>query len=154
MEQIVEKEKKSFFRILLVLLGLVFLVNGLIMILDKFTHKYPYLTTIISIFLVTIACGFLLIRYLSKISYLVIGDYLVFSRIIGKRQFEILRVGLDELFFIDKKSKDNDYKKPLFNFTVDDENIYVGKYKREGKKFSFLFSPNEEFLRELRKNIK
>lgn len=154
MEQIVKREKKSFIRVFLVFIGLVLLVDLTITVLNRFTHKLPYVTTIVTIGLVTLACGFLLIRYFSKLSYLIIGDYLVFSRIIGKREFEILRVGLDELYFVGKEGEDKEYKKPLFNFTLNSTNTYVGKYRRDGKEISFLFAPNKDFLRELNKHIK
>ena len=153
MEQIIKREKKSFFRIVLVLLALVLLVNTVIMFLDKITKKMPYLTTLISIGLVTLACGFIIIRYMSSISYLILGDYLIFNRIIGKREFEILRIELRELFFVGKESEDKEYKKPLFNFSLDREDKYIGKYRRDGKVYSFLFSPNEEFLKELKKSL-
>ena len=153
MEEIVEREKKSFFKILLVLLGLVFLVDLVISLLNSFNTRLPYLTTLIAIGLVTIACGFVILRYMSRISYSLSQDYLVFSRLIGKRAYEIIRIPIAEIYFVGKESEDSKKRRPLFDLSLDGEK-YVCKYRREGKEYSIIFSPSKKFLDSLSSMLK
>lgn len=151
MEEVLEKEKQSFFKLVLVVLGMVLGLSFLIGILDNFKGRFPYLTTMLVIGLVVLACGFILVTYLSQLVYLLTEDYLVFSRRIGRKDYEILRVALDELYFIGGGPDDLEGKKPLYDFGLDGGDKCLGKYRREGKTFTFLFSPSEEFLRALNK---
>ncbi len=65
--------------------------------MDKFTQDFPYITTIVTIFLVVIFCSYILIKYFSKYLYVIANEQIVFYMVIGKRKFETLRIDLQNL---------------------------------------------------------
>lgn len=158
MEQIVENKNKSGIKTFFIIILFVVLIDLIIFIMDKFTQDFPYITTIVTIFLVVISCSYILIKYFSKYLYVIANEQIVFYMVIGKRKFETLRIDLQNLVDIkpyknkSKKSKTNpDYK---FIFDGTEDSIYIGRYKNGEDINSFLFSPNEKILKKLKRSEK
>lgn len=151
MEQIVERKDKSTIRIFLIVIGFVIFIDIVIFIMNRYTSSFPYMTTIITIFLVVISCIYILTKYFSKYSYTLEGKQLIFNRIIGKRRFEMLRIDYKDLIYIKPYNKNMQDEKYSYNFTFDKskEGVYIGKFKGNNKIISFLFNPNETILKEL-----
>lgn len=149
MEQIIERKNKSVIKTFLVIILFAILIDFIIFIMNKFTNVLPYITTIITVFLVVISCSYILIKYFSKYSYTLTKEQLIFNRLIGKRKFEMLRIDLEDIIDIKtyKTQEKTNYK---FIFDKSGDNIYICRYKTEKGINSFLFSPNEKFLRELK----
>ncbi len=156
MEQIVERDKKPTIRIFLVVIGSVVFIDLIIFIMNKFNQRFPYISTLITIALVVLSCSYILIKYFSKYSYTLEEEYLVFHRIIGSKRFEMLRVHYSDLIGILPKGKVNNLKKPSYKFIFDKnpDLIYIGKFKNNGERKTFLFSPNERLLEHLKKAMK
>ena len=149
MEQLIEKKHKSTVKTFLIIILFVVLIDFIIFIMNKFTNTLPYITTILTVFLVTISCSYILIKYFSKYAYVLNGEQLIFNRFIGKRKFEILRIDLEDIVEIKpyKTQEKTNYK---FIFDTAENNIYIGRYKTINGVNSFLFSPNEKILKELK----
>lgn len=151
MEQIIEKKNKSTVKTFLVIILFAILIDFIIFIMNKFTNVLPYVTTIITMFLVVVSCSYVLIKYFSKYSYILTKEQLIFNRLIGKRKFEMLRIDLEDIIDI-KLYKNNEKTNHKFIFDEVENNIYVCRYKTDKDINSFLFSPNEKFLKELRRS--
>lgn len=151
MEQIVKRKDKSSIKTFFVIILFVILIDFIIFIMNRYTENLPYITTILTIFLVVIACSYILIKYFSKYSYTLDKQQLIFHRVIGKRKFEMLRIDLINLIdiepYIEKSNKNPNYK---FIFDEQGDNIYIGRYKSDKCINTFLFSPNEEILKGLK----
>lgn len=151
MEQIIEKKNKSAIKTFLVIILFAILIDFIIFIMNKFTNTLPYITTILTVFLIVISCSYILIKYFSKYSYILTKEQLIFNRVIGKRKFEMLRIDLENIIDIKlyKNNKKTNYK---FIFDTSEDNIYIGRYKTDKGINNFLFSPNEKILKELKRS--
>ncbi|HFL3828652.1 TPA: hypothetical protein ACG3RW_004021 [Clostridioides difficile] len=153
MEQLVERENKSVVKIFLVIIGFVLFINFIISFTDKYTERFPYITSLTTILLVTICCSHILIKYFSKYLYILEEKQLIFYRVIGKRKLEMLRVDISSLIYIgpyDREIEDGKYPYK-FIFNDNGEQIYIGRFKDNNSIIKFLFSPNEGFLKELKR---
>lgn len=154
MNEIVERKEKSFFKVFLSVIASAILVDFVIFLANKYTAKYPYITNIIVIFMLIFTCSAILIKFFSKYSYTLEDDELIFHRLIGKNNFRMLSIKLDELSSIKPYSENEKYNfNYKFVFDKSFENCYVGKYQRNGKEYFFLFKPSESFLNELNRKI-
>ncbi len=149
MEEIKKREKKSFFKIFIVFIGLALAIDLTMYLLKSYTSKLPYLSTILSVVLVTLACGYILLKYFTSYSYYIAYDHLVFSRIIGKRKFEILTLRKDQLVGLEK----TEGKKATYDFRLGSGQSYRGVYTSENKDYSFYFNPSPEFLKKVKSYI-
>lgn len=149
MEQIVKRKREPFIKIVLLILFLVIIVNFTMAFLKLFTKNMPYITTIAIIFLITISCWYILTKYLSDFSYNIIGDILVISRIIGKRKFNLIELNIDDIESVEEY---NEEEKIKYNYSGEDEKLYLIKYKKNNKINSCILSPNEEILKYIIKN--
>ena len=156
MEQIVERDKKPTVRIFLVVLGSVIFIDLVIFIMNKFNQHFPYITTLVTVILVVLICSYILIKYFSKYSYSLEAEHLVFHRIIGSKRFEMLRINYSDLIRITTNEEEHNLKKPSYKFIFDKnpELVYIGKFKDNEERKTFLFSPNERLLEHLKKAIK
>ena len=154
MEQIVERKNKSVTKVFLVVIGSAILIDFAMFIMNNFIEQFPHMTSIIATLLVIISCSYILIRYLSKYLYTLEGGQLIFHRVIGKRKFEMLRIDSRDLIYIGPYDGKEGGKKHSYNFTFDKngEQVYIGKFKGGNMITSFLFSPNEKILKELKHN--
>ncbi|CCQ97534.1 hypothetical protein CULT_650039 [[Clostridium] ultunense Esp] len=153
MEQIVERQKRSTFKTFLVIIGFVILIDFIIFIMNRYVEDLsPYIANIAIIFLVVISCSFILIKYFSKYSYIIEEGQLIFYRVIGKRRFEILRIDRLNLIYI-RPYKDEKY---TYNFTFDKKGkeVYIGGFIDNNRRMNFLFNPNEQILKGLKKMLK
>ncbi|NMA85925.1 MAG: hypothetical protein GX968_01215 [Tissierellia bacterium] len=152
MEQTVENKNKSGIKTFFVIILFVVLVDLIIFIMNKFTQSLPYITTIFTVVLVVLSCSYILIKYFSKYLYIIDNGQIIFYMLIGKRKFESLRIDLEDLVdikpYIDKTKRKPDYK---FIYDKNQDKVYIGRYKDGENISSFLFSPNEKILRELKK---
>lgn len=154
MNEIVEKKEKSFLKVFLSIIVTAILVDFVIFLANKYTAKYPYMTNIIVILMVTFACSGILIKYFSKYSYTLEDDELIFHRLIGKRNFKMLSIKLDELSSIKPYSENEKYNfNYKFVFDKSFENCHVGRYHRKGKEYLFLFRPSQSFVSEVNRKI-
>lgn len=154
MNEIVEKKEKSFLKVFLSIIAIAILIDFVIFLANKYTAKYPYVTNIIVIFMVTLACSGILIKYFSKYSYTLEDDELIFHRLIGKRNFKMLSIKLDELSSIKPYSGNEKYNfNYKFVFDKSFENCHVGRYHRKGKEYLFLFRPSQSFVSEVNRKI-
>lgn len=153
MEQLVENEKKSGIKTFFIIIFFVVLIDFLIFVISRFNRSLPHLTTLLAIGLVVIACGYILIKYFSKYLYILDQEEIVFYIVIGKRKFEALRLGLEDLREI-KAYNQAGGEKPDYRFVYDKkaDNLYIGSFKIAGKVKRFLFSPNERILKELKRS--
>lgn len=156
MEQIVERDKKPTIRIFLVVIGSVVFIDLIIFIMNKFNQRFPYITTLVTVALVVLMCSYILIKYFSKYSYNLEEEHLVFHRIIGSKRFEMLRINYSDLIRITTNKKEHNLKEPSYKFIFDKnpDLIYIGKFKNNGERKTFLFSPNERLLEHLKKAMK
>lgn len=156
MEQIVERKEKSVIRIFLVVIVAVIFIDFIIFFMNKINKTLPYISTLITVILIVLSCSYILIKYFSKYSYTLEEEHLVFHRIIGSKRFEMLRIHYSDLIRILPKEKVNNLKKPSYKFIFDKnpESVYVGKFKNNEKDMTFLFSPNEKILVQLKENMK
>ncbi|MBU5437066.1 hypothetical protein KQI42_03530 [Tissierella sp. MSJ-40] len=154
--EIVERKEKPVIKIFLLILGSVFLINFVIFVVNRYVERYPYISNIIVIFLTVISCTLILINYFSKYSYTIFDEQIIFNRIIGKREFEMLRLSSSDVIAVYSYNKEIKKKKYIHNFTFkkERENLYLGEYKKDGKVETFLFSPSEKLLKELNKELK
>lgn len=154
MEQLVENKNKSNIKTFFVIIFLVILIDFIIFILNRFNHKFPHITTIIAIVLVVLACAYILRKYFSKYLYIVKSGEIVFYIVIGKRKFKVLAVKLEDLEIQPYKDPMGKLHKAKYKFIFNekDENIYLGIYGKGNKKESFLFSPDEKILREIKRS--
>ncbi|MCF6464353.1 hypothetical protein [Clostridium sp. Cult2] len=155
MEQIVEGKKKSFIKIFSVIIGFVILIDFIIYIMNRYIEELsPYVANISVIFLVVISCSFILIKYFSKYSYTLEKEHLTFHRVIGKRRFQILRIDYFDLIGIFPYREEDE--KYTYNFTFDKEgeDVYIGQFIDNNRRISFLFTPNEEILKRLKRMLK
>lgn len=153
MEQIVERQKKSTFKTLLAIIGLVILIDFIIFIMNRYVEDLsPHIANILVILLVVISCSFILIKYFSKYSYILEEDQLIFYRVIGKRKFEMLRIDQPDLVYI-RPYKDEKY---TYNFTFDKKGkeLYIGGFIDDNRRMSFLFSPNKQILEGVKRMLK
>lgn len=153
--EIIERDKKPFFPAFLSIVGSVVIINFIIFLLNKIIIKLPYLTNIIVLFLVVSTCSLIIIKYFSKYVYILQEDELIFSRAIGKKTFNILKIDLEDILYIKNYTKD--FHKRLnykFVFDKDCKNHFVGEFKKEGKRYSFSFNPSASMLNEINKKIK
>ncbi len=153
MEQIVKRKEKPVVKIFIVFILAVILVNFIIYLANYLDNKNPYISTLISIISIVIICSWILIKYFSDYSYELSNDYLIFSRLIGKRKFEMLYINLDELVWIREKDQAKIDKKPLYDFSLDEEKKYIGKYRKNNKEHYFIFAPSQELLGLIRKAL-
>lgn len=153
MKQIVEKENKSTIKIFMVIIFFVIIVDLIIFIMNRFTKSFPYMTSLTTIFGVVISCIFILTKYFSKYVYALEGRQLIFTRAIGKRRFEILKIDYEDLIDIKPYNKDIKNESYSYNFTFDKkgEGVYMGKFRGNNKTIGFLFRPNESILKELKR---
>jgi len=154
MEQIVERQEKSVFRTFLVIIVFAILIDFIIFLMDRYVENLsPYVTNIAIIFLVVISCSFILIKYFSKYSYIIEGEQLIFYRVIGKRKFHILSIDKPNITYIKPYKGDEKYK---YNFTFNkkEKEVYVGGFIDNNKKISFIFIPNEQILKGLKRMLK
>lgn len=157
LEQVVERDEKPVLKIFLVFIGLIVLTNFIIYIMDMFTEKIPYISTLSTIVLVIVSCTFILVKYFSKYSYVFDRDSITFNRTIGKREFHMLTVDYKDLIYIRPTIEEDKEEKYAYKFIFPENEavIYRGEFKGENNvKTSFLFSPNENVLRELKAIIK
>lgn len=156
-EHLVEREKKPVFKIILVFIGLIVLIDFTLIIMNQFTEKIPYITTFATIVLVLVSCTFILMKYFSKYLYDFDEENLVFYRLIGKRDFHMLTINRKDLIYIkpiDQVDKDEKYPYK-FIFPENEEQIYMGEFKGENReRVKFLFTPNDEILKEIGNKVK
>lgn len=153
MEQIVKRKKKPVIKIFLVVVLSTILVDFIIYLINYFNKKIPYLSTFIAVFIVVVVCSWLLIKYFSDYSYEISYDHIIFSRLIGKRKFEMLYIRKENLLEVEVYDEEKYNKKILYDFSLDKSKKYIGKYRKNNKEHYFLFSPNENFLRVLEEII-
>ena len=112
------------------------------------------LQTIITISLVTLACAYFILRYASGTSYIILEDGILFARVIGKRYFEIIRINKEQISSI--KLAGGGKKKFLYDLTEEIGDTYILTYRdrEKGKDFYIGFSPDKNFLRELKIFVK
>lgn len=152
-DQIVERDEKPVFKIFLVFIGLIILTNIIISIMNIFTDKIPYITTLSTIVLVVVSCTFILMKYFSKYAYVYNEDSLIFYRLIGKRKFHMLTIGNKDLIYIkpitdDEKNEKYPYK---FIFSENEDQVFIGEFKgHNNEREKFLFSPDEDILKRLK----
>lgn len=157
LEQVVEREKKPVLKIFLVFIGFIILIDLTIFIMNMYTEKIPYISTLTTIVLVVASCTFILMKYFSKYFYIFEEGSLVFYRLIGKRKFHMLTIDNKDLIYIKPYvAKEENEKYPYkFVFPENKEQIYTGEFKGEDrKKVKFLFSPNKEILKEFSNVLK
>lgn len=152
MEQLVENEKKSGIKTFFIIIFFVVIIDFLIFTIGRFNRNLPHLTTLIAIALVVLACGYILIKYFSKYLYILDQGEIVFYIVIGKREFEALRLDLKDLREV-KAYDQAQREKPNYKFVYDKkaDNLYIGSFNDAGKIKSFLFSPNERILKQLKR---
>lgn len=157
LEQVVEKEEKSVFKIFLVIIGFIILINFAIFIMDIYTEAIPYLSTMATIALVVASCTFILIKYFSKYLYAFEEGHLVFYRLIGKRKFHMLTIDNKDLIYVkpyEEKEEKEKYPYKLI-FSKNKAEVYIGEFKGEDReRVKFLFSPNESILKEIKTILK
>lgn len=157
LEQVVERDDKPVLKIFLVFIGLIMLTNFIIYIMNIYTEKIPYISTIATIVLVIASCTFILMKYFSKYFYVFEEDSLTFYRTIGKRQFHMLTIDKGDFIHIRPAiDEDKDEKYPYkFIFSENKREAYRGEFRGENsKKTAFLFSPDEKILRRLKELLK
>jgi hypothetical protein len=155
MEQIVKNKNKSAIKTFFIIILFVVSIDFIIFVINKYTQDFPYITTIVTIILVVLACSYILIKYFSKYLYIVENGQIIFCMVIGKRKFETLRIDLKNLISI-KPYKNKTKTKPKYKFIFDkiEDKIYIGRYKDGESINSFLFSPNAKILKEIKRSEK
>lgn len=157
LEQVVEREKKPVFKIFLVFIGLIILIDFVIFFMNIYTDKIPYISTLTTIALVVVSCTFILMKYFSKYLYNFEEGSLVFYRLIGRKKFHMLTIHNKDLIYIKPvTTKEEDVKYPYkFIFPENKEQVYTGEFKGEDRKrVKFLFAPNKAILKELSNILK
>ena len=71
MEQIVKNKNKSAIKTFFIIILFVVSIDFIIFVINKYTQDFPYITTIVTIILVVLACSYILIKYFSKYLYIV-----------------------------------------------------------------------------------
>ena len=68
----------------------------------------------------------------------------------------MLRINYSDLIRITTNEEEHNLKKPSYKFIFDKnpELVYIGKFKDNEERKTFLFSPNERLLEHLKKAIK
>ena len=156
-EQIVEREKKPLLKDSLVFIGFVLITNIIISIMDIYAEKIPYISTLLTLFLVVVFCSFILMKYFSKYLYSFNGDSLNFYRLIGKRKFHILTIDKNDLIYIEPYTADQKSEKYKYEFIFqeNEDEVYRGEFKGDNnERTSFLFSPNKKIRKKVNTILK
>lgn len=152
---IVEKENKSTVKTFLVIIASVIFIDFIIFICNNYVNKWPYLTNIIVLLLIVIICSLIILRLFSKYSYTLVGNELIFHRVIGKRMFEMLRFDLKDLVYIKPYKDKEKLKKPVYKFIFpkEYENAYMGKFIKDNTYCYFIFKPSKKMIELINKKL-
>ncbi len=144
----IEKENKSVLKTFLVIIISVILIDFFIFICNNYFNKWPYLTNLIVILLTMFICSLIILKLFSKYSYTLTEQEFIFYRVIGKKNFELLRFNLEDLVHIEPYNKEEGLKKPMYKFIFpkEYEKIYMGKFIRSGAYCYFLFKPSKKMV--------
>lgn len=152
---IVKRENKSTFKTLLIIIASVIFIDFIIFICNNYVDRWPYLTNILVILLIVIICSLIILRLFSKYSYTLVGQELIFHRVIGKKIFEMLRFNLEDLVYIKPYKKGKKLKKPLYKFVFpkEYENAYMGKFTKDDTYCYFIFKPSNKMIKLINKKL-
>lgn len=137
---------------LLVFTGIVF-VNYLITKCNTLGPEYSGIASIIVLFTALTVFTFLAYRYLATYTYILDEDDLIFEKGIGDKKKTVLTVNIDEVEWIkpyNTVSKNEKIKKTYKFIYNKDDDLYVGQFKKYGKKYRFIFEPSPRMVKALR----
>ncbi len=153
------KEKPSMKTAAVYVIGIIFGINGLVMISNILPPLWGGLVSIGVIFLAVLLTSYLINRKLAEYIYSVIDDDLLVFKKVGSREKMMLKVKLKDITEItplreEQKKQEKKVKRTYtFSCKLRGEGLYVGKFKEGKHEYRFIFQPDPGFLKALKKEI-
>ncbi|SHK17358.1 hypothetical protein [Paramaledivibacter caminithermalis] len=158
LKQTVKNKGVSFWKILVMIVVTVIIMNIAIDFFSRYGASYGSIAALISLFLCTIVCGYILYKNLAFYNYRIIEDELMVERVIGKSNHVFFHIKPDDVISLkpyDETDKnDKDIKEHKFVINNDKKNWYSIEFLKEDNVYRLIFEPNEAFLTALKRNFK
>jgi len=96
-KEVVEREQKPFWQVLLMILSGVVFINMLITLSNKLGVKYAGIASVVILTASAVVCGLIIVKVLAVYTYKFIDDKLIFEKSVGSRSHVMLAIDLDEI---------------------------------------------------------
>lgn len=157
-KQTIKNKNISFWKILLMIVMTVIIVNTVIGFFAKFGSTIASIAALLSLVMCTVICGMIIYKNLAYYNYRVIDDELMVERVIGRTNHIFFHINIKDIKYI-KPYREADLKndnEKIHKFVIGSNKAdwYIIEFQREDKIYRLIIEPNETFLEDIKQNIK
>ncbi|TCO78621.1 hypothetical protein [Marinisporobacter balticus] len=159
--QTIKQKPLSFWKVVPMIVGPIFIMNIVIRILSRFTPLIATFGGLATLIGAAIGCIIIIYKHVAYFNYRMIDNELIMEKVFGKANHLFLALKLNEVQRFKlyeeiniqqaKKSKVNLYR---FVAGRNTQRWYVGEFTRSGERYMFIIEPNEELLNGIMSFIK
>lgn len=156
-KQTVKNKNLSFFKILIMIIGTVLIMNFATGFFSQYGPAIGSLSALFVLILCTIVCVLIIYKNLVYYNYRVIEDELMVERVIGRANHVFFNIKLEDIKYIrpyNEFETDNKNAKS-YRFVIDrnKDKWYVIEFPRKDKNYILIIEPNEVFLKALNQSL-
>lgn len=148
--QTIKQKKISFWKILIMVCGPIFVMDMVIGILSKYSPMISTIGGLGILLAAVVACILIIYKNVAYFNYKIIEDELIMEKVFGRANHLFLSLKLWELKqFNSYKDVEIKRKKAKIYKFVTGKNVdgwYVGEFIRDGETYIFIIEPNEKLL--------